>query len=136
MRPTSFLIRLLCALAAVAAGAGCESPGELRLDDLDSGERLYVTRVVVLERAKAVALADRSAGDALLDSLAAAWGDSSLVETEAGAPDDPARAAAVGRLLQRVLESELDSLVLAPRADRLSAPLPDPQPAAAEAPSG
>ena len=82
-----------------------------------------------------MALADRSVGDALLDSLAAVWGDSSLVETEAGVPGDPARAAAVGRLLQRILEAELDSLVLAPRPDRLSAPLPDPEPGTATPPS-
>jgi hypothetical protein len=118
-------------LALAAGGAGCESAGELRPDDLEPGELRYVTRVVVLERAKAVALADRAAGDALLDSLAAAWGDSSLAETEAGVPDDPGRAAAVGRLLQRILEAELDSLVLAPRPDRLAQPLPDPEPAGA-----
>jgi len=130
MRPTNALIRSLC-LCLVAAGvAGCGTGEEIRLGDLEPGERMYVTRVVVLERAKAVALVDRSLGEALLDSLAATWGDDSLAETEAVVPEDPARAAAVGRLLRRILEAELDSLVLAPRPDRLAAPLPDPAPPA------
>lgn len=135
MRPSRTLIRLLYVCLVPIAVAACETGGELRVDDLESGERLYVTRIVVLERAKAVALADRPAGEALLDSLAAAWGDSSLAETEAAVPDDPERAAAVGRLLRRILEAELDSLVLAPRPDRLAAPLPDPQPVATPPPA-
>lgn len=126
---------LACVLACVLAG-GCESDGEVGLRDLDDGERRYVERVVVLERAKAVALVDRARGEALLDSLDAAWGDSSLAETLAGVPDEPGRAAAVGRLLQRILAAELDSLVHAPRPDRLAAPLPNPQPAREETSGG
>ena len=130
MRPTNTLIRFFCVCLAAVGVAGCGTDDEIRLGDLESGERIYVTRVVVLERAKAVALVDRPVGEALLDSLAAAWGDDSLAETEAVVPGDPARAAAVGRLLRRILEAELDSLVLAPRPDRLAAPLPDPEPPA------
>jgi hypothetical protein len=128
-------VRAVLVLVLTFLAAGCGPGDELRLGDLDEGERRYVDRVVVLERAKAVALVDRPRGAALLDSLAAAWGDSSLAETEAGVPRDPARAAALGRLLQRILVAELDSLVHAPRPDRLAAPLPDPEPVA-EPPAG
>ena len=119
-RPVPLAVLLL--LAAV----GCEQGDEPGLADLTPGERLYVERMVVLERAKAVGLADRGQGNALLDSLAAAWGDSSLERTIAGLPDDPQRAAAVGRLLSGILLAEQDSLVNAPRPDRLAAPLPPP----------
>ncbi|MCP4574279.1 MAG: hypothetical protein GY838_18105 [bacterium] len=127
MHPSRSLTRVLVACLAVAVLTACDSAQDLHLDDLAPGEFTYVSRIVVLERAKAVALDDRPTGEALLDSLAAAWGDSSLAETAAGVPDDPARAAAVGRLLERILTAELDSLVLAPRPDRLGAPLPDPE---------
>jgi len=116
---------------SVALFPGCSGPGGdpvLTFDDLDAGERLYVQRMVTLERAKAVALVDRERGVALLDSLSAAWGDSSLAETIAGLPRDPRRSAAVGRLLTALLKADQDSLVLAPRADRLTAPLPTPSP--------
>jgi hypothetical protein len=110
-------------------------PGDIRLKDLDEGEYRYVSRIVILERAKAVALVDRPTGDALLDSLAAAWGDSARAETTAGIPSEPARAQQVGRLLGRILEAELDSLLSSPRPDRLAAPLPDPDPAELKAQS-
>jgi hypothetical protein len=71
---------------------------------------------------------DRPLGDTLLDSLATAWGDSALGETAALVPTDPVRAGQVANFLHRVLEAELDSLLLAPRPDRLAAPLPDPPP--------
>ena len=65
-------------------------------------------------------------GDVLLDSLAVAWGDSSLEKTLAAAPAHPVRAIQVNDLLKRILEAELDSLIEAPRPDRLSAPLSEP----------
>ena len=119
-----------CLSAAVACGtAGCErSDRPLDLADLDPAEARYVQRVVVLERAKAFALTDRAAGDALLDSLAVAWGDSALDATASGIPREPQRAAAVAHLIKRILDAERDSLVYAPRADRLTAPLPVPAP--------
>jgi hypothetical protein len=114
-------------LAGVAGLAGCEQRDPpLTMADLAPDELRYVERVVVLERAKAFALTDRAAGDALLDSLAAAWGDSALAETAAGIPAEPSRAAAVARLLAGILDAEQDSLIHAPRADRLAAPLPAP----------
>jgi len=123
-----------CLLTGLYAGTGCEkSEAVLSADDLTDGERRYIDRVITLERARAVALDDRPAGEALLDSLAAAWGDSSLPETVAGLPDDPRRAAAVGDLLSRLLIAEQESLILAPRPDRLQAPWPrtDPVPESA-----
>ena len=120
---------LFCSLlAGLLAAAGCEkSEAVFTVDDLTEGERQYIGRVITLERARAVALTDRPVGVALLDSLAAAWGDSSLPETVAGLPDDPQRAAFVGGLLSRLLIAEQESLVLAPRPDRLAAPWPQPE---------
>lgn len=117
-------------LLPLAALPGCapDTPADLKLADLTPAERRYVTRLVVLERAKAVALVDRPRGDALLDSLAVAWGDSARRETETGIPAAPLRASQVAVLLTRVLEAELDSLLAAPEARRLAAPLPEPAP--------
>lgn len=126
---------VLLAVLLASAGGCSREPKALGLQDLLPGERRYVERVVVLERAKAVALVDPAVGGALLDSLAAAWGDSSLQDTLAGAPTRPLRAVAVGDLLCRILAAEEDSLVLAPRPDRLASPLAAPlaeAPAAAE----
>ncbi len=79
--------------------------------------------MVVLERAKAVALVDRPRGDALLDSLAAAWGDSSLERTLAGLPRDPDRAPSPwARSWPASCEAEQDSLVPGPAPDRLARP--------------
>jgi hypothetical protein len=120
-RPVAVALLLLA-----VAGCAPDEGGELAVADLTRGEALYVQRMVVLERAKAVGLRDRELGVALLDSLAAAWGDSALERTIAGLPDDPRRAEAVGRLLSGILLAEQDSLVQAPRPDRLTAPLPAP----------
>ena len=126
---THGLAEVCLAAALLLAATGCENEKtQLTLTDLSGDEYRYVERMVVLERAKAVALIDRPAGDALLDSLAAAWGDSSLVETGAGAPGDPVRSEAVATLLRRVLAAERDSFMAAPRADRLQQPLMDPPP--------
>ena len=112
-------------LVALPLAAGCnDQEARLQVQDLGPGERYYVTRMVTLERAKAVALADSAAGRALLDSLARAWGDSSLDLARRAASRDPARSQAVNQLLLDLLEAERDSFLLAPRPDRLSAPLP------------
>ena len=115
--------------AALAALGGCQkTDSELRLADLSEAEHLYVARIVILERAKAVALVDRTAGYAVLDSLAVAWGDSALETTLVGAPSDPHRSQRVHELLTRILKAERDSLILAPRTDRLAEPISDPPP--------
>lgn len=117
-------VRVMLLALLLTTAAGCRGQSRpLRLQDLTPAESRYVTRFVVLERAKAVALADRRLGDALLDSLAAAWGDSALSETLAGLPADPVRAGRLQQLLGRVLAAEADSLLEAPRADRLGSPL-------------
>ena len=108
---------------------GCkEENTQLQLDDLTPAETRYVTRIVILERAKAVALIDRKGGTALLDYLAVAWGDSSRNFTAAGAPSDPHRSVQVHTLLARILTAERDSLIDAARPDRLAVPLQDPPP--------
>jgi hypothetical protein len=128
-RPRRLPAALLATVLALAAVPGCGSGGDdLALDDLTPGEARYVERMVVLERLKAVGLNDRDLALVLADSLSAAWGDSALERTIAGLPRDPRRAAAVGRLLSGLLLAEQDSFVLAPRADRLAAPLPEPEP--------
>lgn len=115
------------ALAALLTGCGGEDR-PLRLSDLTSAELRYVTRFVTLERARAVALADRPLGDALLDSLSAAWGDSSLAEAKAALPHDPRRLGRLDELLARLLAAEQDSLLVAPVPRRLRAPLTEPPP--------
>ena len=94
---------VLFAALATAPGCGSEPASHLEIDDLTDSEMLFVERVIVLERARAVALRDRDTGGALLDSLSLAWGDSSLSETAAALPDDPERSAQVGRLLMNLL---------------------------------
>ncbi|MBC8424501.1 hypothetical protein H8E07_10290 [bacterium] len=127
-RPLRRLPRL--GLLALLALAGCRDGNDaLRLADLEPAEERYITRFVILERARAVALVDRAAGDALLDSLAASWGDSALVETLAALPDTPRRQAQIHALLEAILTAEEDSLLAAPAARRLHAPLSDPPPA-------
>ncbi len=120
------------------AGAGCGPQGgrPLRLSDLTPAEREYVTRFVTLERARAVALVDRGRGEALLDSLAVGWGDSSLASAQAALPADPRRQAQLHGLLGRILRAEQDSLLDAARPDRLDSPLPDPPANAREAGEG
>jgi len=118
---------ILCPVLLMSGG-GCRNDNArpLRLDDLSPEEHRFVTRFVVLERARAVALVDRETGDALLDSLAAAWGDSALAQARADQPDDTKRQAALQTLVASILDAEEDSLVLAPEARRLGAPLLDP----------
>lgn len=129
---TRFLSRrfpLALLTAAVLMTAGCEKEETpLNFSDLTADESLYIERVVILERAKAVALIDRVAGEALFDSLAAVWGDSSLAETVALAPTDPVRAANVAELLRRIITVEQESLKVSPGQNRLALPLPDPPP--------
>jgi hypothetical protein len=118
---------LVCAILALVTG--CQDGGDqLELTDLDAGERQVVERYVLLERARAVALADPPRGVAILDSLAVAWGDSAGREAEAALPTDPDRAEQLHDLLRRLLEAERDSLVYAPEPRRLTAPLPAPVP--------
>jgi len=113
------LALVLCGLAA-----GCARRTDtLELAQLSREEREYVQRYVILERARAVALADPALGAALLDSLAVAWGDTADRVAERSLPRDPARAAALHDLVRRLLEAEADSLVFAPLPRRLAAPL-------------
>jgi hypothetical protein len=114
-------------LAGIASAAGCEkNDAPLAIADLSGAEYVFVERMVLLERAKAAALVDRANGDVLLDSLAAAWGDSSLALTQAGAPRDPLRSEAVGALLRRVIQAEQESLLTSSGFDRWLLPLPEP----------
>lgn len=116
-------------LAGLAAATGCENEdAPLALADLSGAEFVFVERMVLLERAKAAALEDRPNGDVLLDSLAVAWGDSSLAFTLAGAPQDPIRSEAVGALLRRVIQAEQESLLTTSGFDRWLLPLPEPEP--------
>jgi hypothetical protein len=122
------LSRACCAMLLLVGSLPACGGGEetLHLKDLTPAERRYVVRFVTLERARAVAMVDNERGQALLDSLAAAWGDSSLAETKHGLSSRPRHAAAVQDLLVRILDAERDSLLQAPVARRLTAPLPDP----------
>jgi hypothetical protein len=120
---------LATGLVALLAVLGCDrGPKELEYRQLHPAERLYVERFLVLERARAVALADPARGVALLDSLAVAWGDTAEAQARAALPSDPRRAALVQDLVRRLLEAEADSLLLAPHPRRLQAPLPTPAP--------
>lgn len=116
---------LTAMLLALLLGAGCsKDPGELELGKLRPAERTYIERYITLERARAVTLADPGEGAAILDSLAAAWGDTAALLAETSLPADPYRAARLQELLAKLLAAEFDSLVWAPRPDRLRAPLP------------
>ncbi len=129
MKKTQHLVRGLLALGLLFTLVACETPEKpLQLADLSQDEHLYIERLVVLERAKAVAFNDHTLGDVVLDSLALAWGDSAQTETAAMAPQDPLRCAAIHNLMGRILAAEQDSLMEAPFRRRLSAPLPDPVP--------
>jgi hypothetical protein len=111
----------------IVALTGClRGDPDVDLASLTPGERLYIERSVNLERARAVALVDRARGDALLDSLAAAWGDSARRDVLAGLPGDPVRATAVHRLLLDVIAAEQETLLAAPGVERLGLPLPVP----------
>ena len=110
---------------------GCDhTPKELVLSDLNPAEMQYLSHYLIIERARAVYAVDPELGNSLLDSLAVAWGDSDAVEINSALPVDLPRRALVNRLLVRILEAEEDSLLLAARPDRLSAPITDPPPPA------
>ena len=126
--PTRQILTLL-AVAVVSQIAGCQADSDqFTVDDLNPAERQVVTQYIVLERARVVALADPETGVASLDSLAAAWGDSAAVTALSKLSIEPARAALVHDLIQRLLEAEADSLVHAPYPRRLGQPLPEPAP--------
>ncbi len=118
------VLAALATVVAVLAGCSREQP-PLEYADLSAEETRYVTRFLVLERARAVSFVDRTTGEALLDSLAAAWGDTSAAAVRSLLPADPPRLAAVHELLERMLQAEFDSLLTAGRPGRLSAPLPE-----------
>ncbi|MCB1150812.1 hypothetical protein KDK88_04655 [bacterium] len=121
------VLPLVCLCALLLPLASCrEENAPLGVSDLTPAELEYVTRFVQLERARAVALRDRPAGEALLDSLAAAWGDSALARAESALSPDTDRLAAFHDLLSRLLEAEEDSLLDNPSPERLTAPLPAP----------
>jgi len=124
------LILIVCScLGAALSLAGCgKKPDELRVHDLNAGERQYVERFLILERARAVAMADPVCGTALLDSLAVAWGDTAASVAEAALSRDPRRVALLHDLVRRLLEAEADSLIHAPHPRRLTAPWPQPAP--------
>jgi len=128
-RRQPFLFALVCLLSFGGSGllGSCRHQERtLKLADLTPGEHLYCQRIVALERAKTVALIDRQRGEALLDSLAAAWGDSVVPETLAGLSRDPDRSVAIGQLLLRIVTAEQDSMKRNPGDSRLGLPLPDP----------
>jgi len=110
------------------AGACSRQEKDLQLADLSPDEYTYIERIIILERAKAVALNDRDLGNILLDSLLVAWGDSVESETAAMAPQVPKRSQAVHELLGRILMAEKDSLKLVPLIRRLTAPMTGYQP--------
>ncbi|MBT4292789.1 hypothetical protein HOD41_08865 [bacterium] len=116
-------------LFILIALTGCqEESDDLNIQDLTENETIVLNRYITLERARAVAIVDSLTGTAMLDSLNTAWGDSSLAETIALLPQQPTRLSAFHKLLVRVLDSERDSLLLAPVAERLLHPLPDIEP--------
>ena len=123
------LLLLQVLIPVLTLSAGCDkSDAPLALSDLSGEEFIFVERMIILERAKTAALLDRETGDAILDSLFVAWGDSSFPLTQAGAPRDPVRSEAVNTLLRRVLGAEQESLLTSTGLDRLNQPLPEPKP--------
>jgi len=113
-------------LFVLIALSGCqEKSDDLNIQDLNESESIVLNKYITLERARSVAIVDSLTGIALLDSLNTAWGDSSLAETVALLPQNPARLSAFHKLLVRVLDSERDSLLITPTAERLLHPLPD-----------
>lgn len=121
-------LALAALIPTLLLGACQQTEKALQLADLTPEEHTYIERIVVLERAKAVALTDRDLGNTLLDSLSVAWGDSIEARTAALAPKKPLRCQAVHDLLKRIIVAEKDSLLLAPSPERLAQPLIDPAP--------
>ncbi len=114
-------------IAGLLLFSGCDIKDQpLELSDLTAGERLYFERVVAVERAKSVTMVYRATGEALLDSLATAWGDSAQADVLKGLGGDPYHATAISELLGRVVKAEQDSLLWDPGFNRLNLPLPDP----------
>ncbi len=131
LRDPKFILGLATSILLLVGSllllTGCrEQEPTLQLADLTAGERLYFERVVAIDRANSVALIHRDQGAALLDSLAAAWGDSVLPRTLDGLTGDPYRNVALGELLLQVVMAEQDSLKWDPSRNRLNLPLPDP----------
>ncbi len=102
-----------------------DEPSEITLEDLEPHERTYVERFILLERARAVTFTDLERGEAILDSLAAAWNDTLDAGLDQVLGTRPQRLAAVHGLLERLLAAEEDSLLYMSGTDRLDAPLPD-----------
>lgn len=125
MKARVFTPALILGSGLLLLGGCRQQNGSLQITDLTVGERLYFEQVVAVERAKSVALVHRDLGESLLDSLAAAWGDSVQPELLDGLTGDPNRAVAVGELLLRVVTAEQDSLLRDPGVSRLRLPLPD-----------
>ncbi len=121
--PTTSII-LLSTLLLLGSCDKQDQP--LQLSDLSASERLYFERVIAMERARTLGLIYRDVGEALLDSLGVAWGDSIGPEIRAGLTSDPYRSQALGELLLRVVTAEQDSLKWDPGTSRLHMPLPDP----------
>ena len=115
---------VLCGGLFLLASCRQQEP-TLQVSDLTAGERNYFERVVAVERAKSYALIHPEPGAVLLDSLAAAWGDSIQPEILAGLTGNPRRSVAVGELLLRIVTAEQDSLLWDPGFNRLHLPLPD-----------
>ena len=113
-------------IPALFIGACSQPEKPFKLADLTADEHTYIERIVVLERAKALVLADPELGNAILDSLALAWGDSAEAKTAAMAPVSPLRSKNVHDLLKRIIVAERDSLLQNPSRRRLSVPLTDP----------
>ncbi len=123
------LLLLPVLIPVLTPSTGCDkSDAPLALSDLSGEEFIFVERMIILERAKTAALLDRETGDAILDSLFVAWGDSSFPLTQVGAPRDPVRSEEVNTLLRRVLGAEQESLLTSTGLDRLNQPLPEPKP--------
>jgi len=123
------LLLLPVLIPVLTPSAGCDkSDAPLALSDLSGEEFIFVERMIILERAKTAALLDRETGDAILDSLFVAWGDSSFPLTQVGAPRYPVRSEEVNTLLRRVLGAEQESLLTSTGLDRLNQPLPEPKP--------
>jgi len=112
-------------LALIFLGGCDRNDGELSLDDLTVGERNFIDKIVSVERALAVSYIHREAGNTLLDSLAADWGDSVSTAVMAQLPTDPKRTTKVDELLLRLITAEQDSFKLQPGANRLDLPLPN-----------